>query len=80
MVSAARKRRFASPVFVCTPWKEIFENDAERTHSFDFACQDYAANISVYRAYGYDLVEVPQVCVEERARFVIKHVEERSLL
>ncbi|MGG9999910.1 AAA family ATPase [Pseudovibrio ascidiaceicola] len=80
MVIAAQKRRFASPVFVCAPWKEIFEHDAERTHGFDFACQDYAANVSVYRAYGYELVEVPQVCVEERARFVIERAGKRSLL
>ncbi|WP_208995021.1 AAA family ATPase [Pseudovibrio sp. Alg231-02] len=80
MVRAAQLRRLASPVFVCAPWREIFEHDAERTHGFDFARQDYAANVSVYRAYGYELVDVPQVCVEERARFVIEHLEKQSLL
>ncbi|GHB31809.1 hypothetical protein GCM10007094_20660 [Pseudovibrio japonicus] len=75
MVVAAMQRRFAPLVFVCAPWREIFECDAERHHDFDFACRDYAANVSVYRAYGYTLVEVPQMCVEDRVQFVIQQIE-----
>ncbi|AEV38672.1 hypothetical protein PSE_4168 [Pseudovibrio sp. FO-BEG1] len=78
MIAAVRARRFADPVFVCAPWEKIFESDAERTHDFEFACRDFEANDAVYRAFGYELIEVPQTPVEERARFVIEQAE-RSL-
>ncbi|QUS54809.1 AAA family ATPase [Pseudovibrio brasiliensis] len=75
MIAAVRVRRFADPVFVCAPWEQIFESDAERTHDFEFACRDFEANVAVYRAFGYELIEVPQMPVEERGGFVAEQAE-----
>lgn len=45
MLEAAERRRFANPIFVCPPWREVFAQDSERQHDFEFARKDYAANI-----------------------------------
>lgn len=71
MLAKVEGRRFHSKVFVCAPWRAIYRTDAERQHDFDYALKDYAANVAVYRAAGYDLVEVPQVSVEARVAFVL---------
>ncbi|SOE17952.1 predicted ATPase [Hoeflea halophila] len=70
MLQAAIVRRFDQPVFVCPPWREIFEQDAERQHDFQFALRDYEVNTAAYAEAGYDLVEVPRLPVPDRVTFV----------
>lgn len=70
MLQAAKSRRFEKHVFVCPPWRDIFTPDGERQHDFDFAVRDYEANIAVYSAAGYALVEIPRASIQERVAFI----------
>lgn len=75
MSAEAANRRFHDPVFVCPPWREIFTQDAERRHDFDYACRDHDANVATYRGQGYQLVELPREPVSSRVEIVKKAIE-----
>lgn len=62
---------YRSPVFVAPPWREIYVNDAERTQPWEVAVATYEVMVDAYGRYGYDLVELPRVAVEERVAFVL---------
>jgi len=70
MEAAARQFRYHSRVFVTPPWKEIFQQDRERKQDFAEAVRTYEA-MSVYTEFGYELVEISRVSVEDRVRFVL---------
>jgi predicted ATPase len=57
-------------VFVLPPWKEIYENDAERDHTFEHAESVHRILLDWYRRCGYQIVEVPMVSVDERCGIV----------
>lgn len=76
MSEEAAKRRFHDPVFVCPPWKDIFAQDAERRHDFDYARRDHGANVATYREQGYRLVELPRVSVSDRVEIVERLIGE----
>jgi predicted ATPase len=61
-------------VFIAPPWKEIFQQDSERKQDFQEAVRTYETLIATYSGYGYELVEIPRVSVEERVRFVLAAV------
>lgn len=66
----AGKRRFRDPVFVCPPWKEIFRQDAERQHDFEYACRDHEVNVATYLEYGFRIIELPKTTVGSRMEIV----------
>lgn len=70
MTTEAGKRQFRNPVFVCPPWKEIFTQDAERRHDFEYACRDYEANVATYLDCGYRILELPRIAVSGRVEIV----------
>lgn len=76
--AAVDECRYASPVFVAPPWREIYVHDAERTHSWETAVATYEAMVRAYTEAGYDLVELPRVTVEERVAFVLRHSTARN--
>ena len=61
-------------VFVAPPWPDIFAQDAERKQSLEEAERTYQALVATYADYGYTLVELPRVSVEERVAFVLGQV------
>ncbi len=67
--------RYASTVFVTPPWREIYENDAERKQTWADAVADYRVNAEAYAEAGYRLVEVPRAPVAERVEFILERVE-----
>jgi len=67
--------RYNRRVFIAPPWQDIFQQDRERKQDFVEAVRTYEALASTYADYGYELVEVPQVSVEERVRFVRERIE-----
>jgi predicted ATPase len=69
--NAARNFRYNRNVFIAPPWKEIFHEDVERKQSFDEAVRTYEALVAAYSDGDYDLIELPRVSVDERARFVL---------
>lgn len=70
-LTAVKTRSFANPILTCAPWPEIYKQDAERKHDFDYALTDYDANITTYQNLGYDLVEIPQLPVDQRVDFIL---------
>lgn len=74
VVKAAEEFRYNRRVFVAPPWKEIFHTDQERKQDFDEAVRTCDALTTTYREFGYELVELPRVSVEERVRFVLSNI------
>jgi predicted ATPase len=57
-------------VFIFPAWEEIYATDDERTMSFD-AAKAFGDNVQkIYKEYGYNLIEVPCISPDERARFI----------
>lgn len=74
MKKAARNFRYNRNVFIAPPWAEIFKQDTERKQTFEEARATYDALVETYMAYGYNLISLPLVSVEERVQFVIKYI------
>ena len=71
MERAARLYRYAEPVFVAPPWRDIYVHDAERTHGWDIAVATHDEVRAVYIELGYAIAELPLADVGTRVRFVI---------
>lgn len=72
--SAAEQYRYNPLAFILPPWEEIFEQDRERKQTFGEAVRTYHAMVKAYGHYGYDLIEVPRLAVEQRADFILEHL------
>ena len=66
------KYQYFPKAFVLPPWKAIYENDAERDHTFEHAESVNRIAQEWYRRCGYQVLEVPMVSVEERCTFVLQ--------
>ncbi|MGB5483560.1 AAA family ATPase [Parasphingorhabdus sp.] len=71
---ACRDCRYSGPVLVAPPWREIYHGDRHRIQDWQEAKATYAAITAAWNEYGYDLVELPKVCVEARVSFVKKRL------
>jgi len=76
ITKAAEEFRYNRTVFIAPPWKEIFHRDQERKQDFDEAVRTYEFLAATYREFGYELVELPRVSVDDRVQFVLRKVEE----
>ena len=73
-MNAAKMFRYNTKVFMTPPWKKIYRNDEERRHSFEQALAAYEPLLKTYAKYGYNVIEVPKISVEERAEFILSHL------
>jgi len=71
---AAGQFRYRRQVFAAPPWREIFAQDAERRQDFAEAERTFAAVTASYRAFGYELVELPNAGISERLAFVLSRI------
>ena len=71
--AAVAEYRHADTVFFAPPWEALFENDAERRHTFVDAVAEYARLRAFYVGAGYRLVDLPLASVEARVAFVMSH-------
>lgn len=62
-------------VFMVPPWAEIYENDAERLHSFEDARREYDKLTEVYERRGYRLMILPRTSVEKRLAMMCPVIE-----
>lgn len=67
---AAQLFRYADPVFVAPPWRDIYVSDAERTHGFDLAVATHDHVRRVYAGLGYAIVDLPLADIPTRLGFV----------
>jgi predicted ATPase len=70
--------RYEGPIFRAPPWPEIYAQDDERIQDWTQALESDAAIAAAWKHYGYQLIDVPLVAVEERADFVVRQIEEAS--
>jgi len=73
-VSAAADRYRYGTAFIAPPWPEIYVHDEDRTHTWEHAVAVYEALLESYVRFGYALVELPRVSVEDRVAFVLDRV------
>lgn len=71
---AAGLYRYNTNVFLLSGWKEIYVTDDERTISFEEANRFGETIRAIYKALGYNLIEVPFDTPASRAKFIINHV------
>jgi predicted ATPase len=71
MEQAARLYRYADPVFVAPPWREIYVHDAERKHGWELAVATHDEVRAVYVELGYRVVDLPLADIDARVRFVL---------
>ena len=74
MEEAVHHYRYQRHVFIAPPWPAIFGQDAERKQSWQEAEATYRSMVDVYEELGYELVQLPQISVAERMRFVVDFV------
>jgi predicted ATPase len=68
---ACQKMRYSGPIFSAPPWQEIYVQDSERTQDFDTACATHDAVCSAWKNYGYQLVELPKMTIDDRIKFIL---------
>jgi len=66
--------RYAAPVFVAPPWREIYARDDMRRATFAESEAFYSYAMAAYTRLGYETIQLPKTSVEERAAFVSDHV------
>lgn len=80
LMDACQHIRYANPVFVFPLWEAIFANDKERKQDFAEAVRTYQAIVAAYQQYGYELIEVPTVSIEQRVDFILERLKDRQLI
>jgi predicted ATPase len=70
---ACHRYRYGSPIFVTSPWEEIYETDSERKQDFEEVVRTFHFLKRTYEECGYQLIEIPKGPPRERALFVLEH-------
>ena len=73
-----KKLAFHTDVFITPPWRDIFHQDNERKESFEQLTLLHDTLIKTYEEYGYNLVEVPKLSIEERVTFILNHLKTKA--
>ncbi|KTD79443.1 AAA family ATPase [Legionella waltersii] len=66
--------RYNQKVFMFPPWKTIYTNDSERRQDFAESVDTYNALKEAYQQWGYTLIDVPFLDVEDRVSFILKTI------
>lgn len=70
----AIKYPYNPKVFLLPPWKEIYINDQERKQTWEKAVETYSWIKQLYTKFGYDVIEVPLVSIENRISFIMDNL------
>ncbi len=73
-LEAATRYRYESPVFVASPWEEIYATDDMRRASFAQAEVFYSYVVEAYERLKYQTIELPKTSVQERTTFIVDHI------
>jgi predicted ATPase len=74
LTRAIAECRYNPRVFLFPAWRAIYVHDELRKHSFEHAVAVHAEVQQTYRRFGYEIVEMPEATVEQRARFVLETI------
>lgn len=59
-------------IFLLPPWKEIHTSDNERYENYDEAVKIHKHIKQTYENFGYAIIDVPKLSVEERVTFILE--------
>jgi predicted ATPase len=68
------KMNYAPTVFYLPMWDEIYMTDNERRESLEEARAIGAMLKETYLELGFEVIEVPQMSVEERVDYILSHI------
>ncbi len=74
ILKAATLFRAHKQVFIMPPWREIFAQDAERKQDFVEAHETWRVMAKTYPPLGYELIEVPRMCISDRVDFILARI------
>lgn len=74
--AAARSHRYNARIFLAPFWADIYRHDAERIQPPPLAQATEAVMRDTYSGYGYRLIELPRLSVDERVTFVLRHLDD----
>lgn len=77
-LDASLRCRYESPVFIASPWEEIYSTDDMRRATFAQAEAFHGYVVEAYERLGYQMIQLPRTSVEERAAFIIDNIEARA--
>ena len=72
---ACRNLRYLGPVFRAPAWAAIYRQDHERIQTWEQAAASDAAVTAAWRRYGYEVVDLPLVGVDERLEFLAARLQ-----
>jgi predicted ATPase len=72
--NAAHLYRYNPQVFIAPAWEQIYCTDDERTLPFCLARRFGNDVRAIYERFGYTLIDLPCVSVEERADVILHHI------
>jgi len=61
-------------VFIFPPWEEIYTSDAERYENYEQSKLIYDHLMETYKFFGYEVIEVPKICPENRILFILEEI------
>ena len=67
---------FNKTVFYTPIWEEIYKNDRERQESFNQSIKIDKHLKDSYIKFGYVLIEIPKLSVEERVKFILAQIKD----
>lgn len=59
-------------IFVLAPWQDIYKSDSERYENFEQAIEIHDHLLSIYKKFGYQLIDVPFGSVKKRTDFILE--------
>lgn len=73
-VTSAKKYRYNKFVFMFNGWEKIYTNDDERKIDFNTASHFGEIIKRNYSGFGYKMIDVPFMTVEERVSFILDKI------
>ena len=74
ILEAIKTCKFNSNVFYTPIWEEIYTTDSERKEDIITAKNIENVLLTTYQSFGYTLVEVPKLPVNERTAFILSRI------
>jgi predicted ATPase len=68
--AAAHSYPYNQHIFIAPYWEGIFAQDTERKQGKQEAEDTARIMAETYQRYGYQLIEIPKINIEERADFI----------
>ena len=68
------ENKYHSTVFITPIWEEIFENDMQRKENIEQSKKIEVELKKCYQSFGYNIVEIPKLSIEERVNFILSNI------